>query len=270
MALTTPGIERHRGWAAQSPTRRHEERALFDRLARERSREARDALVERFMPLARQLARRYRNSEDVEDLEQVAAIGLVNAINRFDAGRGLAFSSFAVPTILGELKRHLRDRGWSVRAPRDVQELAARLHTISDAMVGELGRAPTVAELAERADRTTEQVLEAMQAATARRAVSLDEPRHDADEPHSRRHDVAVEDPGFALVENADALDRLMTTLSEREREILRLRFREDRVQSQIAQTCGVSQMHVSRLIRSALARLQTAADSAARSADGF
>ena len=148
--------------------RRAQERRLFGRLAVDRSPATRAAIVEQFLPLARQLARRYRNLEDLEDLEQIAAMGLVKAIDRFDPQRGLAFSSFAFPTILGELKRHLRDRGWSVRPPRSVQELAARVEPAANAIHAERGRSPTVPELAERVGSTVEQVLEAMQLATAR------------------------------------------------------------------------------------------------------
>ena len=126
-------------------THRTNEQRLFARLAADRSPAARDAIVEQFMPLARQLARRYRHVEDIEDLEQIAAIGLVKAIVRFDSERGIAFSSFAFPTILGELKRHLRDRGWSVRPPRELQDRAARVDRVANVLLTELGRSPTVA-----------------------------------------------------------------------------------------------------------------------------
>lgn len=237
---------------------RHQERELFERLARDRGGPARSELVERFMPLARHLARRYHGRDNADDLEQVAAIGLIKAIDRFDPERGLAFTTFAFPTILGELRRHFRDHGWMVRVPRDMQVLAGRIDRCSADLFGELGRAPTVPELADRAAATTEQVLETLQTATARRAISLDQPARDTGDPGGR--EVAVEERGFARVEDAVTLECLMQVLTERERRILILRFQEDRVQSQIAEMTGVSQMHISRLIRDAIERLRLAA----------
>jgi RNA polymerase sigma-B factor len=258
-------------WKAKRDQRQHARRALerrlFGRLAVDRSPAARAAIVEQFMPLARQLARRYRNLEDIEDLEQIAAMGLVKAIDRFDAQRGLAFSSFAFPTILGELKRHLRDHGWSVRPPRSVQELAARVEPAAIAIHAERGRSPTVPELAERIGSTVERVLEATQLATARNAISLDEPRWDADKPAGRGREVAFEEPGFAIAEDATVLDELMRVLTERERRVVRLRFREDLRQSQIGELLGMSQMQVSRTLHSTLAKLQQTATSTPSSA---
>jgi len=219
--------------------------------------------VERFLPLARQLARRYqRGGEPLDDLVQVASLGLLKAIDRFDPARETAFSSFAVPTILGELKRHFRDKGWSVRVPRDLQELAVRLEPIGEQLARELGRAATPAEIAERAGATVELVLEAREAAGAYRAVSLDRPREDDDdsgEPIGIA--VGVEDPGFGLAEDSATVSRLMRVLSDREREVLRLRFEEDLTQAEIGARIGVSQMHVSRIIRQAVGRLREAAE---------
>jgi RNA polymerase sigma-B factor len=257
VAATPDTAERENWYRA----RRAKEHRLFARLADDRSPAAREAIVEQFMPLARQLARRYRNVEDIEDLEQIASIGLVKAIDRFDPERGLAFSSFAFPTILGELKRHLRDRGWSVRPPREIQELAARVDREANALLPALGRFPTVAEIADRVGSSVEQVLEAMQAAAgARHATSLDQPRRDGDDPGSRGLEIAIDEPGFAAAENAGLLDSVTRGLTERERLLLDLRFREDLTQSQIAEVTGLSQMHVSRLIRATLEKLQTAA----------
>jgi RNA polymerase sigma-B factor len=223
---------------------------------------AREALVERFLPLARQLARRYqRGGEALDDLVQVASLGLLKAIDRFDPSRETAFSSFAVPTILGELKRHFRDKGWSVRVPRDLQELAVRVDRVSEELSRELGRAPTPAEIGERVSATSEQVLEAREAAGAYRAVSLDRPRDDEEEGEGVAESVGAEDPGFNLAEDAATVERLMRVLSDREREVLRLRFAEDLTQSEIGQRVGVSQMHVSRLIRQSIARLREAAE---------
>ena len=213
--------------------------------------------MQRFLPLARQLARRYqRGSEPLDDLIQVASLGLLKAIDRFDPDRPSAFSSFAVPTILGELKRHFRDRGWSVRVPRDLQEMAVRVERVAEELSRSLGRAPTPDEIAHHVGATTEQVLEAREAAGAYRAVSLDRPRDD-DEDDGIADSMGIEDPGFRLAEAAATVERLMGVLSDREREVLRLRFEEDLTQSEIGARVGVSQMHVSRLIRQAVARLR-------------
>ena len=244
----------------QDQRAREDERVMFTRLARERSPEARDAIIERFLPLARKLAWRYRAVEDLDDLEQVAMIGLVNAIARFDPARGLAFSSFAFPTILGELKRHLRDRNWSVRIPRDLQDLARTLERFSDELSASLGRSPTVAELAERAGCSVEKALVALQAGTARRALSLDAPAPGGDQDGAWRHDVCVEEAGFATAEDATVLDGLLRELPTRDREVLHLRFREDLTQQEIARIMGISQMQVSRTIRAALAHMNAVA----------
>jgi RNA polymerase sigma-B factor len=191
---------------------------------------------------------------------QVASLGLLKAIDRFDPDRPTAFSSFAVPTILGELKRHFRDRGWAVRVPRDLQEMAVRLERVTDDLVHSLGRAPTLAELADELDTTPERVLEAREAAGAYRAISLDRPREEGEEGDAMEA-CGAEDPGFGEAEDAATVERLMSMLSDREREVLRLRFAEDLTQSEIGARVGVSQMHVSRLIRQAIARLRAAAE---------
>jgi RNA polymerase sigma-B factor len=165
-----------------------------------------------------------------------------------------------VPTIKGELRRHYRDRGWSVRVPRPVRELAVRVEHVSSALSGELGRSPTVAEIAARADCTSERVLESLVALTSRHAVSLDQPRDAGDEPDATGREVAAEDPGYADVDDADLLDTLMGALPARDRLILELRFREDRRQSQIAEVVGLSPMQVSRLIRRAIEHLRLVA----------
>ncbi|MDA0167256.1 SigB/SigF/SigG family RNA polymerase sigma factor [Solirubrobacter ginsenosidimutans] len=243
-------------------TRRAHERRLFARYTTERSPAARDAIMEQFLPLARKLARRYANVEEIEDLEQVAALGLIKAIERFDPERGLAFSSFAFPTILGELKRYLRDHGWSVRPPRDAQELAARLDHHTQTLVTELGRSPTVAELAQRTHSSVEDILEALQTAGARHAVSLDQPRHDADDPAGRGLEIPIQDDGFVDVENDVLVNDLLRALDPRDRLIVNLRFRKDLTQREIGEIVGISQMHVSRLLRTALKRLQDEAPS--------
>ena len=212
---------------ADRAARAREDRRLLERLHRHGDQVAREQLVARFLPLARQLARRYQHGgEQLDDLVQVASLGLLKAIDRFDPARETAFSSFAVPTILGELKRHFRDKGWSVRVPRDLQELAVRVDRVTDELARELGRAPTLAEVAERTGSSTEQVLEAREAAAAYRAVSLDRPRDDEDDGDGGVGDsFGVEDPGFGVAEDAATVERLMRVLSAREREVLRLRF---------------------------------------------
>jgi RNA polymerase sigma-B factor len=238
--------------------RAREDKLLFKRYLETRDSAARDALIERFLPLARQLARRYQRAEEpLDDLIQVASLGLVKAIDRFDAEREVAFSSYAVPTILGEIKRHFRDRTWSVRVPRDLQELAVKVDRVGEDMGRDLGRAPTPGEIAERLGATPEQVLEAREAAGAYRAVSLDRPRNEEDEEGELVDAFGSEDHGFAVAEDAATVERLMRVLSDREREVLRLRFEEDLTQSEIGEIVGVSQMHVSRLIRQSIARLR-------------
>jgi RNA polymerase sigma-B factor len=239
-----------------------EDRRLLERYHADGDPAAREALVERFLPLARQLARRYqRGGEPLDDLVQVASLGLLKAIDRFEPHRATAFSSFAVPTILGELKRHFRDKGWAVRVPRDLQELAVRVERVGEELAREHGRAPTLEELAERMGVTVEQVLEAREAAGAYRAVSLDRPRDDDEDGDGMSESFGIEDPGFGLAEDAATVQRLMGVLGDREREVLRLRFEEDLTQSEIGERVGVSQMHVSRLIRQAVTRLREAAE---------
>jgi RNA polymerase sigma-B factor len=242
---------------------RAEERWLFARVQRDGDRAAHEALVERFLPLAQQLARRYaRSNEPLDDLIQVASLGLLKAIDRFDPTRPTAFSSFAVPTILGELKRHFRDKAWSLRVPRDLQELAFRVERVADDLESELRRAPTADEIAEYMGVRTEQVLDAREAAGAYQAVSLDRPRDDAEAGDELVNVIGLEDPGYHLADEAATVERLMSMLlSDREREILRLRFAEDLTQSEIGARLGLSQMHISRLIRHAVAQLRQAAE---------
>jgi RNA polymerase sigma-B factor len=225
---------------------------------------ARDELIALYMPLAVRLAQRYRSvNEAADDLVQVAALALVKAIDRFDPDRDVSLSSYAVPTIIGELKRYFRDAGWAVRVPRDLQELALRVTRADDAVSRRLGRSPTAAELAAEVGVTIEQIVEAQEAATAYAAVPLDASTPEGDETEPRRRAESTlgrEDPGYGRAEQRVLLGSLMTRLDEREREILRLRFNEDLTQSEIGRRLGLSQMHVSRLIRRALARLQAAA----------
>jgi RNA polymerase sigma-B factor len=241
-----------------------EDRRLLIRYHEEGDASAREELVERFLPLARQLARRYqRQNEPLDDLMQVASMGLVKAIDRFDPARGTAFSTYAVPTILGELKRYFRDSGWAVHVPRGMQERVMKLDQASQELHRKLGRSPSATELAEELNLTSEEVLEAMEAASAYDAISLEEQRgsesRDSQEP-TYADSLGTEEERYELVEYGAAIAPTMKALSERERLILHLRFVEDLTQSEIADRIGVSQMHVSRLIRRALARLRAVA----------
>jgi RNA polymerase sigma-B factor len=250
--------------AASGRERSREDRELFLRHQRDRDPLAREALVQRFMPLARQLARRYqRADEPLEDLVQVAALGLIKAIDRFSPEREVAFSSYAVPTILGELKRHFRDRTWAVRVPRDLQELSLKVDRAVSELARESHKSPSVAQIAERVGATEELVLEALEASGAYRATSFDAPRAggEDDSGDSLGDAVGHTDLGFGLAEDRATLDRLMQSIGPREREVLRLRFVEDMTQAEIGERIGVSQMQISRLIRQSLSRLRSAAD---------
>ena len=219
---------------------------------------ARTQLIERYMPLARSLALRYRRaSEPLDDLIQVASVGLVKAVDRWDPERGLAFSSYAVPTILGELRRYFRDSTWDVRPARDLQELCLAVEEAREALWISLGRSPTVADIAGHVNRTPEQVVEALQATEGRSLRSLDAPVHEEEgDSASAGELIGAEDPEFDRVEAGVTIERLTGILDERAQEILRLRFQEDLLQSEIAERVGCSQMHVSRIIRSSLERL--------------
>jgi RNA polymerase sigma-B factor len=252
------------GRSLPASDRVQEDRALFERYLDRRDPLDREALVERFLPLARQLARRYeRPEEPFDDLFQVACLGLVKAIDRFDLSRDVAFSSYAVPTILGEIKRYFRDRTWSVRVPRDLQELSLRVDRKVSELATELRRQPTVSEIAGAAGIDEEQVLEALEASGAYRATSLSLPRSNEDEAGETLGDtLGTSEEGFGLAEHRATLDRLLGALPPREREVLRLRFHEDCTQAEIGEVIGVSQMQVSRIIRQSLARLRAIAES--------
>jgi RNA polymerase sigma-B factor len=237
------------------------ERKLFARYRGRGDLAARDELVERFLPLAMRLAQRYhRGAEPLDDLVQVASVGLLKAIDRFDPERGTAFSSFAVPTIAGELKRHFRDKGWALKVPRDLQELTQRVGGTTERLVHELGRAPSVAEIADTLGITSEQVLEAREAATAFAADSLDRPAGDDPDAASVGDALGADEPGYVQAEQSATLEIMMQVLTDREREVLRLRFAEDLTQSEIGHRLGLSQMHISRLLRQAVTRLRETA----------
>ncbi|MGH2942365.1 MAG: sigma-70 family RNA polymerase sigma factor [Solirubrobacteraceae bacterium] len=252
----------HDGRAARAATggARHtgHEAALFARAAQGDAR-ARDALVERFIPLTRSVALRYAGTaEPLEDLFQVAALALVKAVDRFDPQRGHAFTSYAVPTIVGELRRHFRDRTWAVRPPRDLQELVLRVVRARDRCAHRLARAPTIGELSEASGECEERVLEALQAHGARDTLSLQGPTATR---QALQETLGVHERGFEHAENRAYVDGLLARLPRQEREILRMRFVEDMVQAEIAARIGRSQMQVSRAIRSALDTLRDIAD---------
>ncbi|HKH16345.1 MAG TPA: SigB/SigF/SigG family RNA polymerase sigma factor [Solirubrobacteraceae bacterium] len=235
------------------------ESADFIAYAKRRDARARERLVRAYLPLAVSIARRYHRDRRValDDLKQVAAIGLLKAIERFDPDRAIAFTSFAVPTIDGELKRYLRDYTWAVRPPRGLQERAQRVCRERDQLSNDLGRSPTAHELAERMGCSLEAVVEASEAAQARAAESFDlraVERHDM--PFAPAERIGAEDGGFAAAEASVIAERLLSSLSDRERRAIHLRFHHDLTQAEIARRIGCSQMHVSRILRRALARL--------------
>jgi RNA polymerase sigma-B factor len=242
------------------------DRALFRAYAATGDAAARDELVRRFMPLAGQLARRYSNNrEPLDDLMQVASLGLIKAVDRYSLDRGAAFSSFAVPTILGELKRHFRDVGWAVHVPRALQELTLRVRAEVDDQSRRLGRSPTPAELSKALGEPVESIIEALESATAHHAVSLDAPLRssDPDDGDAAWHErLGMEEDGYERAEWRGALERGVRALPARDRAILVLRFDEELTQAEIAERIGVSQMHVSRLLRRALERLRAVAES--------
>jgi RNA polymerase sigma-B factor len=242
---------------------RAETTRVFERYARTRDPSDQETLVLQFLPLAHHCARRYQAGGEREDVEQVAALALVKAIDRYDPSRGIAFSSFAMPTILGEIKRYFRDHGWSVHVPRSLQELRRTVDEVTEELTGWLGRSPTIDEIAERCDTTAEAVLEARMLGTAHHPESLDRPLADQ-EDGTLAGILGGVDPGFGAVEDLVDLDLLLSDLTPRERELLRLRFVEDLVQHEIAERLAISQMHVSRLIRQSLASIRAAHDSAA------
>jgi RNA polymerase sigma-B factor len=219
-------------------------------------------LVRRFLPFARELAVRYRyTGEPIDDLVQVASIGLLKAIDRFDPTRGTKFTTYAAPTILGELKRHFRDHCWAVRMPRGLQERGAAVAQTEAALSTSLGRGPTVRETAAQLGWAPEQVLEAREAAASYRTVSLDTPtHHDPDTPASLADTLGADDPGYEFIESRAWLAAVWHVLPVTERSAIQLRFFHGLSQQEIGERIGYSQMHVSRLLSRALERLRTAA----------
>lgn len=248
-----------------SPSRRFDSDAendqsqLFRRWQQDGDQAAREALVRQFMPLVRSLARRYdRSSEPFDDLLQVASVGLLKAINRFDLERGHSFASYAVPTILGEMRRYFRDCGWSVHVPRGDQERALKVRDAQEALSNEKGHAPTVHQLAQYLELDTEQVINGMQAIHAYESVPLDAPRSGGEEDALSLGDtLGEEDERYELVELDATLVAALDHIAPRERAMLHMRFVDDLTQTEIAARLGISQMQVSRLLRRSLDQLR-------------
>jgi RNA polymerase sigma-B factor len=243
-----------------------DEAALFRRWKLHADRRARDWLIRDYTPLSRSLARRYgRSSEPFDDLFQVAQLGLLKAIDRYDPGRGFPFKAFAVPTILGEMRRYFRDSGWSVHVPRGAQERALQVREAQQMLSEDCGHAPTVSQLSQYLELDAEEVLDGLRALAGYGTLSLDAPRRGEDEESgSYAESVGEEDERFELIELGLSVGAALEQISPRKRELLRLRFVEDLTQTQIAERIGVSQMQVSRLLRRALEELRELTDASA------
>jgi RNA polymerase sigma-B factor len=239
----------------ETAARARRERELLRRVHVLRDLRARDQLAEEMLPLARALAGRYTGrGEPLDDLVQVACVGIMKAIDGFDLSRDVRFSSYATPTVLGEIKRYFRDKTWAMRVPRGMQELQIEIAKARDKLTTELGRSPTVQELAEAVDQPFEEVLATIQSQDARRTRSLDEP---TGEDVTLADSIGARDPEIGRAEMRVLLDDAFDVLSPRDREVLRLRFQDDLTQTEISKRVGVSQMQVSRIIRQALVRLR-------------
>ncbi len=262
---SSPRFPDHAPIRLRSVSRDRTDRALVERARREGTQAARRAAVHGLMPLARSLARRYhRGGEPLEDLEQVAALGLLKAIDGFDLDRDTPFGAYAVPTITGELRRHYRDKGWTIRVPRDLQELNLKLGRAQEAATAALGRPTTAAEVAERLGEPVERVLEARELDHAMHPVSLDRPATREPEAETLIERLGGEDDGYARSDDALTAAGLLARLPARERRIVELRFHQEMTQSEIGSWLGISQMQVSRLLRRSLAELnQMAAEEA-------
>jgi RNA polymerase sigma-B factor len=258
--VVTPAFE-HRPPSRPASGDGPAEAALLRRFARTRDDVLRERLVRRYLPLARYAANHYaRRSEPFDDLVQVASLGLLKAIDRYDPDNGATFSSYALPTMMGELRRYFRDRGWAVRPPRTLQEHALLVERATADLSRELGRSPTLDQLAARCDLEVEEVLEAREAIVAHTATSLSAPVGDDEEATLLSDMLGEEDAGYERADQRATIDALLRTLSHREREIVRLRMEEDLTQSEIGERVGLSQMHVSRLLRQILEKLHLAA----------
>ena len=238
-------------------------RELFRRFKEQGDAEARDQLIVNHINLVRFLASKFKNrGESLEDLIQVGTIGLIKAIDRFDPERGLEFTTYATPTIMGEIKRHFRDKGWSVRVPRRLQELSAKVNQATDELTNQLQRSPSVAEIAEHLGSTVDEVLEAMESSSAYSSVPLEGGGSgEDDEAPSVIDHYATEDPDLAASDDRIVLEQAIADFSPREQEVVKMRFDEGLTQVEIAERLGISQVQVSRLLRRTLRRIQDKID---------
>jgi RNA polymerase sigma-B factor len=238
---------------------RLDDKILLRRYHEEGDLHARETLIEQYMSLVRSLARRYSyRGEQLEDLVQIGAIGLIKAIDRFDLERGVELTTYATPNIIGEIKRHFRDKGWSVRVPRGLQELNVQLSRLMEQLTVQLGRSPTIPELAKASGATEEDVLEALESGRAYSSLSLSSGGGgDGEDDLDPLESIGTEEHQYLVSEDRAVLAPGFRALDERERKILQLRFFDGLTQSQIAQQVGISQMHVSRLIRRSLEKIR-------------
>ena len=252
--------DRATGKTAWDKERTHE---LFRRYKEEGDMDAREKLVMSHLNLVRFLANKFKNrGEPIDDLMQVGYLGLLKAIDRFDPARGLEFTTYATPTIMGEIKRHFRDKGWSVRVPRRLQELSAKVNQATDELTTELQRSPTVEEIARYLDVTVDEVLEAMESSSAYSSVPLEAPgSSDSDDAPSVLDRYASEDSELAFTDDRLVIEEALAGFSPREREVIELRFVKGLTQIEIAQKLGISQVQVSRLLRRTLKKIQDKID---------
>jgi RNA polymerase sigma-B factor len=274
MASSDEQREERRRQRAKRPPREGKEawdkertRELFRLYKEEGDEEAREQLIVSHLNLVRFLANKFKNrGEPMEDLVQVGSLGLIKAIDRFDPERGLEFTTFATPTIMGEIKRHFRDKGWSVRVPRRLQELSAKVNQATNELTSELNRTPTVEEVATRIDATVDEVLEAMESSSAYTAVSFETPgSSDDDEAPTLMDHLGDEDRDLMGTDDRLVLEDAISSFSPREQQVVRMRFIEGLTQVEIAKQLDISQVQVSRLLRKTLRRLQEKIDPTAR-----
>lgn len=238
-------------------------RELFRRFKEEGDMDAREKLVMSHLNLVRFIANKFKNrGEPIDDLIQVGYLGLLKAIDRFDPSRGLEFTTFATPTIMGEIKRHFRDKGWSVRVPRRLQELSAKVNQATDTLTSQLQRSPTIAEIADYLDATVDEVLEAMESSSAYSSVSLEAPSGADDEDTPSVIDrYATEDSDLAFTDDRIIIEEALASFSPRERDVIEMRFLKGMTQIEIAEKLGISQVQVSRLLRRTLKKIQDKID---------
>lgn len=238
-------------------------RELFRRFKEEGDMGAREKLVMSHLNLVRFIANKFKNrGEPIDDLIQVGYLGLLKAIDRFDPSRGLEFTTFATPTIMGEIKRHFRDKGWSVRVPRRLQELSAKVNQATDTLTSQLQRSPTIAEIADYLDATVDEVLEAMESSSAYSSVSLEAPSGaDDDDTPSVIDRYATEDSDLAFTDDRIIIEEALASFSPRERDVIEMRFLKGMTQIEIAEKLGISQVQVSRLLRRTLKKIQDKID---------